>query len=206
MDRRLLGWGLQKRGPIPRLWLFTDDRRLPDPRASVAALPRGRAGVVLRHDADPRRVALCRDLARLCRARRLILVVAGDARLAARFGAGLHLRGGHRPSAAPLRRFCTSSAHSVGDLHRGARAGARLAFLSPAFPTESHKGAPGLGPLRWASMARRAPAGLAVAALGGIDGGSIGRLPRHLCVAVGAIGALSVAASRREPGLRGHLW
>ena len=61
------------------LWLFTDARRLPDPRPSVARLPRGLAGVVLRHDGEPGRAALGRDLARICRARRLVLVVAGDA-------------------------------------------------------------------------------------------------------------------------------
>ena len=69
------------------LWLFTDMVRLPDPFAAVSRLPRG-AGVVLRDDRDADR------LARLCRARGLALVVAGDARLAARLGAGLHLRDG----------------------------------------------------------------------------------------------------------------
>ena len=76
MDLKLLAWGLRRKPvPLPRLWLFTDDRRLPDPRGAVASLPRGRAGVVLRHDNDPARAALGRDLARICRARRLTLVV-----------------------------------------------------------------------------------------------------------------------------------
>src|SRR4051812_46459932 len=62
MDQKLLAWGLRKPAPLPRLWLFTDERRLPDPRASVANLPRGKAGVVLRHDHDPARKALGRSL------------------------------------------------------------------------------------------------------------------------------------------------
>jgi thiamine-phosphate pyrophosphorylase len=102
----------------------------------------------------------------------------------------VHLRGGRRLRAMRgLRGLVTSSAHGVAELRRAVRAGARLAFLSPAFPTASHPGAPGLGPARWAAQARRAPAGLAVGALGGVDGGSVRRLPGLRCAA--AIGALA---------------
>ncbi len=174
---------------LPALWLFTDAARLADPRDAVARLPRGRVGVVLRHDADPGRAALGRDLARLCRARRLALVVAGDTRLAAALGAGVHLRGGRWPDVRRVRRgLVTSSAHGAAELRRAGRAGAALVFLSPAFPTASHPGAPALGPLRWAALAWRAPA--PVAALGGVTGTSVRRLPRRVCRAVGAIGAL----------------
>lgn len=214
MDQRLLAWGLRpsvparlvpgptpgitvvrgRRHPLPRLWLFTDHERLPDPRTSVAHLPRGRAGVVLRHDHDPTRPTLARDLARICRARRLFLVVAGDVRLAAASKAGTHLRDGRW--AGPVRSIgvVTSSAHSVSSLRRAKAAGAQLVFLSPAFATASHIGAPGLGRLRWSGMARRLPAGrtFAIAALGGIDGRTIRRLPVRLVHAAGAIGALSV--------------
>jgi thiamine-phosphate pyrophosphorylase len=195
MDQKLLTWGLRgKPSSLPRLWLFTDDQRLPDPRASVASLPRGRAGVVLRHDHHPARAVLGRELARICRARRLVLVVAGDVRLAARLRAGVHLRGGRWPG--PIRHpgVVTSSAHSIADLRRARVAGAGLTFLSPAFSTASHPGVPGLSPLRWAAMARaaivrRADAG--IAALGGVNGRTVKRLPARLLRAVGAIGALS---------------
>ncbi len=171
------------------LWLFTDAARLADPLAAVARLPRGLCGVVLRHDGMPggaaARAALGRALARLCRARGLALSVAGDWRLAAALGAGLHLRDGRRPSGAPRwLRAATSSAHGVAALRRARREGA-LAFLSPAFATASHPGASGLGPCRWGLLARR---GGAVAALGGVDGRRVRRLPG--CVGVGAIGAL----------------
>ncbi|HVZ07674.1 thiamine phosphate synthase [Rhodopila sp.] len=213
---------------MPRLWLFTDQARLPDPRPVAARLPAGRAGIVLRHDAAPDRQALGQDLARICRTRRLVLVVAGDARLAARLHAGLHLRAGRWPGAATRRQVTrsgasqatspiasraastvapgmapgmassgmaartvpiTSSAHTVADLVRARRAGVMLAFLSPAFPTASHPGAPGLGPVRWGLMVRQAvPAALRIGALGGVDGRTIHRLPAR-CVAVGAITA-----------------
>jgi thiamine-phosphate pyrophosphorylase len=172
------------------LWLFTDERRLADPCLSVARLPRGLAGVVLRHDGDPRRAELGRALARICRARRLAMVVAGDVRLASALGAGVHLRGGRWPCPVrPRRGLLTSSAHGQAELRRAGRAGVQLAFLSPAFPTPSHPGADGLGPVRWSRLARGAR--LPVAALGGIDHATVRRLPVDLCRGVGAIGALS---------------
>jgi thiamine-phosphate pyrophosphorylase len=195
-DTRLIAWATAaaaRHGPsrrLPVLWLFTDARRLPDPRPVVARLPRGLAGVVLRHDGEPERAALGRDLARICRTRHLALVVAGDVRLAAALGAGVHLRAGRWPSVV-RRRGCliTSSAHGPADLRCTRLAGAELAFLSPVFATASHPGAPALGPVRWVRWARTAS--LPVAALGGIDGASVRRLSLRHCQAVGAIGALA---------------
>jgi thiamine-phosphate pyrophosphorylase len=193
MDRRLLAWAYaarRRRSRLPLLWLFTDARRLPDPRPAVARLPRGLAGVVLRHDGEPGRAALGRDLARLCRARRLALVVAGDTRLAAALRVGVHLRGGRWPG--PCRRrgvLVTSSAHGLPDLRRARAAGATLAFLSPVFPTLSHPGTRTLGAVRWSRLAGNSP--VAVAALGGVEGGNVRRLVRPACRAVGAIGALA---------------
>src|ERR1700733_443518 len=192
MDRRLLAWAYAQRrrgSDLPPLWLFTDARRLPDPRPAVARLPRGLAGVVLRHDGEPGRARLGYDLAMICRARRLALVVAGDARLAAAIGAGVHPRAGRWPGVQRRRRLITSSAHGCADLLRARRAGVSLVFLSPAFPTLSHPDVNALGPVRWARLARWAP--LPVAALGGIDGATIRRLPRRACHAIGAIGALA---------------
>ena len=160
---------------------------------------------MLRHDRHPARAIIGRDLARICRAHRLILVVAGDVRLATDLGAGVHLRGGRWPGSLrrrprPLRGggMVTSSAHSIADLRRARTAGVVLVFLSPAFPTASHTGAPGLGSLRWSNMVRAARiwratpahAGICVAALGGVDGATLRQLPRPLFQAVGAIGAL----------------
>ncbi len=167
----------------------------------MARLPRGLAGVVFRHDGAPDRAALGRRIAALCRERRLLLVVAGDSRLAARLGAGLHLRAGRRPDSRRAPLALTSSAHGKADLRRAARAGAAICFLSPAFPTASHPGAPALGPARWAALARQASrcaalarqaeaGGPVIMALGGINGRSVRRLPRRACAGAGAIGAL----------------
>jgi thiamine-phosphate pyrophosphorylase len=184
MDARLLSWARAVKARqvlpgLPVLWLFTDPVRLPDPRAAVAALPRGLCGVVFRHDD----AALAHDLACICRARRNQFVVAGDWRLAAALRAGVHLRRGFGPGRG---RLVTSSAHNRVEVQRARRAGATLIFLSPVFATASHVGATGLGARRWAAMAR----GCDMAALGGIDGVSVRRLPRF-CRAIGAIGALA---------------
>jgi len=143
---------------------------------------------VLRDDARPERRALAVALARICRQRRLVLSVAGDWRLAASVGAGVHLRGGRRPANMPRgMKVPTSSAHGVGDAIRARRAGALAVFLSPVFATASHPGAVPLGPARWGLAAGRFAG--AAAALGGIDGRTARRLPNR-CGAAGAIGAI----------------
>ncbi len=194
---------------FPVLWLFTDARRLPDPLPAIRALPvrgagRGVFGVVFRHDGVPARVALGLAVARLCRELGLVLVVAGDVRLAARMRAGLHVRGkAHSSKAHPIRRrrrgvLVTASAHGIGEVRRVRRLGADLVFASPVFPTPSHPGAAGLGTVRFAALCRLHPC---VLGLGGVDGVSARRLPRGLCAGAGAIGALHVSG----PGEIGRL-
>lgn len=202
MDQRLIAWarsvkarrGRTKQRRVPVLWLLTDARRMADPLASTARLPKGLGGVLLRHDGEPGRAELGRALAALCRQRRLALVVAGDVRLARALGVGVHLRRGYwgtplRPKRGPV----TSSAHNPAELRRARRAGATLVFLSPAFATASHPGAHALGPHRWARLARAGGlrvGGLPTLALGGVDGRTALRLGRD-CAGVGAIGALA---------------
>jgi thiamine-phosphate pyrophosphorylase len=184
MDQRLIAWARavkrRARVPHPVLWLFTDIRG-PDPLAFARAAPAGLCGIVLRSPLPP---GAATELARICRDRRLALTVAGDWRLARALGAGLHLRDGSKPVSAPRAwPFFTSSAHGAASLRRARTAGA-LAFLSPAFPTLSHPGAPALGAVRWSRLAGRG-----AAALGGVTGQSVRSLPR--AIAAGAIGALA---------------
>ncbi|HQT74163.1 MAG TPA: thiamine phosphate synthase [Acidiphilium sp.] len=179
----------RRRTGHPTLWLFTDPIRLPDPLAAIAALPPGLSGVVLRDEVSAARAAA---IARLCRARRIALVVAGAPHLAAALHAGLHLRRGARtrPVCAHLTHgWITASAHGRAELVRARRAGADLVFLSPAFPTASHPGAPALRPVRWAALARGA--GLPVIALGGVRGRRLRALGRS-CAGAAAIGALAI--------------
>jgi len=196
MDERLIAWARavkQRRGgDAPVLWLFTDAARLPDPLAAVARLPRGLCGVVLRHDDARERTRLGMSLAPLCRARRLALVVAGDARLAARLGAGLHCRRGRPPRPAIRRRrgaLLTASVHDRAELERACRSGVDIMFISPAFRTLSHPGGPALGPCRWQALARRCGRSRPYA-LGGINGQTIISLT-GCCYGAAAISALN---------------
>ncbi len=192
-----MAWGRavkqRRRSSLPVLWLFTDTLRLPDPLHAIFRLPRGLCGVVFRHDNVAGRLALALQIAKLCKRRRLDLVVTGDVRLALRLGAGVHLRGGKRPGYVRLskrgRRLLTSSAHNFSELRRAKLAGAEIVFLSPAFPTPTHPGAVSLGALRWVGLARRFE-GLKLYCLGGVSGENIRLLGRFVAGA-GAITALT---------------
>ncbi len=175
---------------LPRLWLVTDGTRLPDPLPAAARLPRG-SGVVFRHYGAADRESIGRALARLCRQRRLMLLVAEDAKLAYRLCAdGIHLPEHAQPRIAGLRRMgwrVSVAAHSAAAV-AGAR-GADMLVLSPVFPTLSHPGARTLGPVRFAALARAARA--PVIALGGITGQTARRLHGGRVHGFAAIGALA---------------
>jgi len=171
--------GRRPRVPVlPGILLLSDDKRLADPAAAISRLPRG-AAVVLRHYADPDRAALARGLARSCRARGLLLLVAardGDGvRLARAVGAdGLHLTEAMVRRRDPRWRIwrrpgwlITAAAHSEAALLRARRLGCAAALLSPVFASLSHPGAAPIGPLRFALWSGRC--GLPVYALGGMD-------------------------------------
>lgn len=144
---------MSPRNPVPAEWLFTDERLGEALWAALRRLPPG-AGVVFRHHATPpaERRRLLRRVRRIATARRLLLVVAGEA------PAGSLHHGRARPA-------YSWPAHDRRQAIEGARAGARVLFVSPVFATRSHPGAPPIGAMRAARIAR----GLGVAiALGGM--------------------------------------
>lgn len=179
---------------LPPLWFMTDRIRVPDPLAVAAALPRG-AGVILRDYDAVDRLPLARDLAAVCRNRGLLFLVAGDERIAARSGAdGLHLPEWRSRGIGPVRRrrpgwLITAAAHGAAALRRAALGGADAAFLSPVFATASHPGAPHLGAVRFAALARSTE--MPVYALGGVDVETVMRLRSAGIAGVAAIGALA---------------
>ncbi len=138
-------------------------------------------------------------LAALCRRRGLTLLVGGAPRAALRHRAWLHLPDRAPPAGlgAFLRarrggaRWAVVSAavHGRAGLARARRLRADFAFVSPAFATASHPGAPGLGPHRWARLAADIPC--PAVALGGVTAANAARLPRHRLAALAAIGALA---------------
>lgn len=142
---------------------------------------------------------LVRKLAPVCRARGLLLLVAGDWRLARTRGcSGLHLseamvrRGARRwRLARPAAWIVTAAAHSPRAVRRAASVGIDAVLMSPVFPTASHPGQRSIGALRFARWAEASS--LPVIALGGIDGATARRLSRTPVAGFAAIGALAPA-------------
>lgn len=138
-----------------------------------------------------------RRLARIVRARGLVLLVAGDGRAALRLRAGLHLPD-RRPAqgvaaflrAGRRRGLLTVAAHGPRGLSRARRLRADAVLLSPVFVTASHPGGAPLGVLRWAALVRGAR--VPVVALGGLDSQTARRLPRRTA-GLAAIGGLATA-------------
>jgi thiamine-phosphate pyrophosphorylase len=178
------------------LAFLTDRRRIPDPEPILRALPLG-AAVLYRDYDDPKRPALARRYSVICRRRGVLFLVAGDIRLALAVCAdGLHLPARALSSSACRREkrlLLTAACHDAAELARAGVVGADLAFLSPAFPTQSHPGTEHLGPARFRALASASP--LPVLALGGVDERNAPLLAGKNVAGIAAIGAfLSPAA------------
>jgi thiamine-phosphate pyrophosphorylase len=181
------------RPDLPALILMTDQARVPDPVAAARILPRGSA-VILRHTDPKLRASLSLALIDVARARGLVLLIAGDAQLAADIGAhGLHLPEARAREAARFRAvkpqwLITAAAHSERALATARIAGAEAALLAPVFPTSSHPDRECLGLLRARLIAARA--GLPVYALGGVNAQTVGRLAHANFAGIAAIEGL----------------
>lgn len=170
---------MRRRQPqsLPHLWLFTDERVSDDDLiAAIARLPRG-SGIVFRHYSHThiRRYALFRRIRSITRNRHIVMVNAGP-----RVGRadGTHIFARHlahmKMGRARFSGLLSVSVHTAGAMVTARRASVDIIFLSPVFPTRSHPGAPTLGPMRFATLARlsRCP----VIALGGMNAARYRRL------------------------------
>lgn len=179
------------RPPPPPLFFLIDRQRTPDPLAIVARLPRG-AGVIYRHFGAADRIAMAKALARLCRRRRLILLIGADPALARLAGAdGVHLpeRQIGLTRALPARWLTTVAVHSRQAIARATAAGADAALISPVFPSNSPSAGRTLGIYRAARLARQA--GLPVYALGGVNARTGKRLIGRGFAGLAAVEALA---------------
>ncbi len=181
--------------PLLPLVLVTDEQRLADPCPPAARLPAGSL-VILRHYGVSERRDLAERLARLCRARRLRLLVAGDLDLAVAVGAGVHLPEWLARLPQPRLRLwhrrrnglLSVAAHGRMALVRAARLKADLALLSPVFPTASHPHSRGLGVLAFRRLVGRAET--PVYALGGVNAATIRQLRDSGAAGVAAVSGL----------------
>lgn len=153
---------MPRRHPLPTLWLLTDERQGEALWTALARLPRG-SGVVTRHYGltDAPRASFLDRLERLARRRGLQLAhIRHDVQRAKTL---------YAPPLSPVKRkgrALICPVHNSRELAAAHRAHADMILLSPLFPTRSHPGARGLGPSRFAALARisRMP----VIALGGM--------------------------------------
>jgi thiamine-phosphate pyrophosphorylase len=164
---------------LPTAFFLTDPTRTPDPAAIIARLPAG-WGVIYRHFGAADRFNLGARLVRICRQRRLVLLVSADPELARRIGAdGVHwpetkLHTRKRLPTGSHRLVETASAHSWRALIAAARTGVDAAIVSTVFASRSASASSPMGVLRFRSMARLSP--LPVYALGGINADTAGRI------------------------------
>jgi thiamine-phosphate pyrophosphorylase len=173
---------------LPVLIFVTDERRCPDPVRIAGSLPRG-AAIIFRHYDAPDRAGLALRLAQVCRARGLMLLIAGDPGLARQVRAqgvhwpeGLMRRARRRHSG-----IVTVAAHSEAALIRARSIGADAALLSPVFPTRSGAEKKPLGLMRFAALVHRAR--LPVYALGGVSAVTARRLAGSGAAGLAAVDA-----------------
>lgn len=156
--------------------------------------------MVYRAFSRPDALAVGRRLAAVARARRLVLLVGADERLATALKAdGLHLPERDARRAGAVRRrhprwLVTAAAHGAPALRRAQ--GAHAALLSPVFDSRSPSAGKALGTVRFAGLVRGA--GLPVYGLGGITARTAPRL-----LGSGAVGLAAVDGAnelRLRPG------
>ena len=116
----------------------------------------------------------------ICRARRVVLLIADDVALAMRCGAGgVHVPQANAARIAGVKQLrprwlVTTSAHGEAAVTRAGRLGADAVLVSPVFETSSHVEAKGLGVVRFAALASRSE--VPVLALGGVTSESVTRV------------------------------
>lgn len=172
---------------------MTDERQGDRLWPALTALPHG-SGVIVRHYSFPsaERRALIARVRRIAKARRLIMIVAGPAKLARAFGAdGFHRRSAHRTPRDLLR---TVAVHNEPELRLAERLDADLVFLSPVFATDSHPDGTTLGRVRFGRLA--AQSRIPVIALGGMNRRRARSLSGLGTYGWAAIGALTPKSGR----------
>jgi len=153
---------------LPRAWFMTDPKRTPHPERIAARLPAG-FGVIFRHFGAKDRLGSARRLAKVCKVRRLVLLVSADPDLARAVGAdGVHwpetrLRG---VRARDPRWIETASAHTPRAIGRAARLSVDAVILSTVFASSSASAGKPMGAIRFRAIAARSP--LPLYSLGGV--------------------------------------
>jgi thiamine-phosphate pyrophosphorylase len=158
--------------PLPRLLFVTDPARTPDPGPIAARLPPG-AGVVYRPFGAPDALARAQALRAIATRHGLVLLIGGDAGLAAACDAdGVHLPERAIADAPGVRTrhpawIVTAAAHSLAAAQQAGVAGCDAVLVSPVFASRSPSAGPAMGVEAFTALVRAAP--LPVYALGGVN-------------------------------------
>lgn len=162
---------------IPPVLFLTDPARTPDPVRTAGSLPPG-WGVIYRHFGAPDAAMIAADLAEICRARKLRLLISADPALAMALGAaGVHWPHARLTASRKWRGafpVMTASAHSPAELRAIAHYPIDAALISAVFPSNSPSAGTPLGPLKLRQLTRIAPC--PVFALGGVTARNASRV------------------------------
>ena len=171
--KRVLGVRGNQHPDLPRFFVMSDEKLLPNPEALLPFLPKGSA-IILRHYEVKNREFLARRLIHKAHAKHVKVLIAGDERLAIRCGAdGVHLPGyalnrrvAKRHAIKP-QWLVSAAVHSIRAAAQAKKIEADFALISPVFETPSHPNQSTLVPLAFTAMVKIA--GVKAIALGGIN-------------------------------------
>jgi len=156
---------------LPNLWLFTDSHKTLKPVELSKSLPM-KSGVIIRNYKSKNKKNIIKDILNVKKRRMLTVLISGE------YKRGLNIDGNHFPQwANPItngNKITSMSFHHAKDLRKSINLKADLIFISPVFPSTSHKNKQCLGVIKLGLMARLFKKN--VIALGGINNKNISRL------------------------------
>lgn len=157
---------------LPIWFAMTDHERLADPTSLISNLPQNSALIIRDLDIN-RQSETIRRLTPLCRKYAITLMASLSRPPRRLLSDGIHIPEKslyYWKQTDILRlqpKLITTSAHSIGSVHRAARFGVDACLLSPVFPTKSHTNGVALGMPRFATLCQQTK--LPIIGLGGIS-------------------------------------
>ena len=156
---------------LPNLWLFTDSLKTLKPIELSKRLPK-KSGLVIRHYNSKNKTIILKDILHIKKRRMFTVLISG------KYKRGLNIDGNHSPQwASPVNndnKITSMSFHHAKNLRKSINLKADIIFISPVFPSTSHKNKQCLGVIKLGLMARLFKKH--VIALGGINNKNITRL------------------------------
>ncbi len=172
---------------LPALWLFTDEKRIPDLENLLYIIPKNlKVGVVFRYYNHQSRYKYSKRILRVCKQKKFLLLIGSDLGLCNSIGAdGVHFPRWEKKYKKYPGKIISCSFHKLGDIRRCKNIDADIIFISPVFKTASYITKNPLGIIRSSLMLNYLSTNCA--ALGGINLKNIKRFSGTNFSAIGAI-------------------